>query len=335
MSPRQPDERAGAGPAFSRRLLLAGAAGAAIAPAARAAEGGRAVGKDAGRDLGKPAAQRVLRLAHLTDLHVMPELRAGLGLERCLAACQAHGPDLILLGGDTVMDAFDADRARVKAQWDLATRVLRANAGVPVEACLGNHDVWGWGDLARFRHERDAGKRFALDALRLDRAYRSFDRAGWHFVVLDSIHPVAGNGYTARLDEAQFAWLAADLAATPADRPVLVLSHVPILSACAYFDGENESGGSWAVPGAWMHIDARRLKDLFRLHPNVRLCLAGHIHLLDRVEYLGVTYLCNGAVCGGWWKGPYQECANGYAIVDLFADGGFTSTYHTYPWPSA
>ncbi len=86
------------------------------------------------------------------------------------------------------------------------------------------------------------------------------------------------------------------------------------------------------VPGSWMHIDARRIKDLFLKHPNVRLCLSGHIHLVDRVEYLGVTYLCNGAVSGGWWKGANQECNPGYGLVDLYDDGTFENRYVEFPW---
>jgi 3',5'-cyclic AMP phosphodiesterase CpdA len=81
-----------------------------------------------------------------------------------------------------------------------------------------------------------------------------------------------------------------------------------------------------------MHIDARRIKDLFREHPNVKLALSGHIHLKDRVDYNSVTYLCNGAVSGSWWGGPYQECPPGYALVDLFSDGSFEYEYRTFGW---
>ena len=81
-----------------------------------------------------------------------------------------------------------------------------------------------------------------------------------------------------------------------------------------------------------MHIDARAIKDLFTAHPNVKLCISGHIHLVDRVEYVGVTYLCNGAVCAGWWKGRNQECAEGYGLIDLFDDGSFENRYVEFGW---
>jgi 3',5'-cyclic-AMP phosphodiesterase len=59
---------------------------------------------------------------------------------------------------------------------------------------------------------------------------------------------------------------------------------------------------------------------------------AGPRRVPDRVDYLGVTYLCNGAVCGAWWKGANQECETGYGLIDLYADGTFAHQYVTFPW---
>lgn len=235
-------------------------------------------------------------------------------------------PDLLVTGGDQIMDAFGESRDRGRELWGLFDRILRAENSLPVEHCLGNHDGFGFG---RSDIDDPTGKRFACEVLELESPFRSFDRGGWHFVVLDSTFPDP-DGYKARLDEAQFAWLAEDLARTPADTPVIIVSHIPILSASAYFDGPNEESGDWVVPGAWMHLDARRIKDLFRNHPQVKLAISGHIHLVDRVEYLGVAYLCNGAVCGNWWRGSFQGCLPGYAVIDLYDDGSFVSEY--VPW---
>lgn len=279
--------------------------------------------------------KRVLRVAHLTDAHVQPERDGHLGLAACLKHVQeVTQPDLILAGGDNIMDAFSKTEARANELFGLWKKVLADNTALPVIQCIGNHDVWGWDkkESKTSGSEGMWGKRWAMDTFGLAQRYYSMERAGWHFVVLDSTFPAGDDGYTAKLDDEQFAWLEADLAATPKDRPVLVLSHIPILSACAYFDGENEKKGDWNVPGSWMHIDARRIKDLFLKHPNVKVALSGHIHLVDRVDYLGVTYLCNGAVSAGWWKGPNQECENGYGVVDLFDDGSFDAKYQTFAW---
>jgi 3',5'-cyclic AMP phosphodiesterase CpdA len=244
-----------------------------------------------------------------------------------LAAClrDVHAldrPDLILQGGDAVFDAFPADRADAPAQRQLWQKVLRDECRLPMEHCLGNHDLRGGaGD--------DGAKQWALDMFGLAERFRSFDRAGWHFIVLDSM-ALQGGHYEARLDEEQFAWLQADLKAVRRTTPVLVLSHIPILCSCAFFDGGNEGSGQWVLPREWMHLDARRIKDLFHKHQNVKLCLSGHIHLCDRVDYNGVTYLCNGAVSGNLWHGPNQECEPGYGLIDLYADGTFDHRYLAY-----
>ena len=289
----------------------------------------------------KPPAgvKRALRLAHLTDMHVQPERRGAEGLAACLrhVQSQADAPELVLTGGDTVMDSFAQDEARTRLQWELWKKVLRSECRLPVESCLGNHDVWGWnkknsrttGDEALY------GKRWAMDIFGVDSPYRSFDRAGWHFVVLDSTFPHGEGSYEGRLDEKQFAWLERDLKATPAQTPVLVLSHIPILSAAVFLIGENEKSGDWIVPRSYVHIDARRIKDLFYQHPNVKLCLSGHLHAVDRVDYLGVSYLCNGAVSGAWWRGKHYEHDAGYALIDLYDDGSFGGEYVTYGWKPA
>ena len=279
--------------------------------------------------------KRALRVVHLTDIHVQPERSAGVGLAACLrhVGALADPPRLVLNGGDSVMDAFAQRAGRATEQADLFRSVLKRECPFPVEHCIGNHDVWGW-DKARSRttgREPLWGKAWALDLFGLDRRYRSFDRAGWHFVVLDSVY-AHEKGYTARLDEEQFHWLAGDLAAVSAATPICVLSHIPILSVTPYLDGRNERTGDWVVPGAWMHIDARRIVDLFGRHPNVKLCLSGHEHQYDRCLYNGVWYVCNGAVCGNWWKGSYLGTPPGYGLLDLYADGTFDAQYVAYGW---
>src|SRR5262249_25554403 len=81
-----------------------------------------------------------------------------------------------------------------------------------------------------------------------------------------------------------------------------------------------------------MHVDCRDLDALFQKHRNVKLCLSGHLHLLDRCDYNGVTYICDGAVSGAKWKGRKRQTPEGYGVIDLFADGTFKHEYMTYGW---
>lgn len=273
-------------------------------------------------------ARRVLRLAHLTDVHVQPELGAGEGFAACLQHVQANEdpPQLILFGGDNVMnvDAAANTGERADVQLKVWRSVLEKHCQLPYRTCIGNHDILGL--------KQDTGKAWAVEKYELEGRYYSFDQAGWHVVVLDSTEPQEGGGYKGRLDEEQFAWLKQDLEKTSAETPILVLSHIPIITVTSFFDGNNEKTGNWVIPGSWMHIDARRIKDLFAKHPNVKLCLSGHEHLVDQVTYNTVTYCCNGAVSGAWWRGNYHECAPGYGLVDLYEDGSFHNQYVVYGW---
>ena len=99
--------------------------------------------------------------------------------------------------------------------------------------------------------------------------------------------------------------------------------------ACVFYDGDNAKA-DWVVPRAWMHIDSNRLNTLFNQHQNIKICLSGHIHLYDRVLYNGVTYICDGAVCGNWWDGDYHQTPPGYGIIDLYEDGSFGDQYVEY-----
>lgn len=278
--------------------------------------------------------RRVLRFAHLSDMHTQPERRAGEGLAACLRHVQSlpDRPELIITGGDHVMDAFAAKEARAKQQWDLWARVLKDECSLPVESCLGNHDIWGWNKKrsGATGDEPNWGKAWTTEALRISGRYRSFDRAGWHMVFLDSVFP-NGDSYLAKLDDEQFEWLSGDLAAVDPATPVMIVSHIPILSIAVLSFGKPERTDNVINP-MLMHTDAGRLQNLFLKHPNVRLCISGHLHLVDRCEYDGVTYLCNGAVCGNWWKGPHQRCQEGYAVIDLFDDGTFEREYVAYGW---
>lgn len=272
-----------------------------------------------------------LRLAHLTDVHVQLERGADDGLRQALQHMQGldPAPQLLLNGGDAVMNATDAPPPRIDAQWAVWHEAFKSDGFAAVRHCLGNHDVISWAseDPAAQEH-----KRRAVTELSMPERYYSFDMEGWHFVVLDSCQPLDG-GYTARLDEAQYRWLAADLEATPAAQPVLVLSHVPILTVTGHiYDDQRVRDHHWHIPGDWVHTDAFRLQDLFTRHPNVRLCLSGHIHLRDRCQYNGVTYICGGALCAGWWGGDLQQCDEGYGVVDLYADGSFDYQYLAFDW---
>ncbi|MCE3281864.1 MAG: putative phosphohydrolase [Chitinophagaceae bacterium] len=258
---------------------------------------------------------RSIRIAHITDCHSQPKLKTEKALKTIFR--QLNGmqdkPDLILNTGDSVLEANYTAAGFVEECWDVWNDSTTC-CSIPMYNCLGNHDVWMVNDIEeKFRHRE--GKLWAMQMLGLSKPYYSFEQNGWKFIALDSIGQVSYE-----LDDAQFAWLEQELAST--DKPVCVYSHVPIISAAAMmYAVERKGSGKMRFPKKEQHSDVKKLKDLFFKYKNVKLCLSGHVHYIDEVEYLGVKYMCNGSVAGNWWQGKLDEFPPAYALIDLYSDG--------------
>jgi Icc protein len=287
--------------------------------------------------------KRQLRIAHLTDMHVQPELEAARGLESCFAHVQTLAErglapaDMILTGGDTIMDSLAADMGRTKTQWSLWKKAKSDHCSLDIKSVIGNHDVWGW-TQSRANTKGDEplyGKKWACEEFGRALPWESFDKAGWHVVLLDSTFPHK-DSYIGKLDDAQWDWLEQDLASIPATVPILLVSHIPILSAYPVAVTKPVVGPDGRpdieVAGNLVHTDLERFQKLFAKHKNVKACISGHLHVVEQIDYGGVRYLCSGAVSGGWWRGLHRGTDFGYSLVDLYDDGTVESTYVAYGW---
>lgn len=285
-----------------------------------------------------PARELAARFAHISDMHVEAEGPSREHFSRAMRNVQLLNPpvEFVVNAGDCVMDVMFSDKDRAIAQWDRFQSVLSADFPLPVYHAIGNHDVWGWGlkpeKQAAAQNDPLYSKGMALERLGLPNRYYTFDHGGWRFIVLDSIHlaDLAFNQpYTGKLDEEQYEWLVQTLDATPATTPICIVSHIPIFGASGLMDSD-ESSGNWVMPGAWQHIDGRKLIALFWEHPNVKLCLSGHTHQVEDLRYHGVNYLTNGAISGNWWKGAYHDFPPGYVVFNLYTDGSSESEFVSY-----
>ena len=115
------------------------------------------------------------------------------------AAFMIHMGDITETGGDEEYGLLKAHMAGLR---------------FPVMATMGNHES---------RWQDPQGSRF--------RSYfgpstYSFDYGMWHFVVLDTSYPEQTYG---TLEPSVLAWLEQDLASQPANRPVALFSHHPLL----------------------------------------------------------------------------------------------------------
>jgi predicted MPP superfamily phosphohydrolase len=266
--------------------------------------------------------KKSLKIAWLSDIHVKPTEIAETGMRKAFRHVNNLQPDFIINGGDSVMDLLAADKAKAQAQWDVWNKVMKEENKLPVYHCIGNHDIWGWQSKDEtIKTDPLYEKAWVLKEHNMPGKYYSFTKDKWHFIVLDSTQENNG-GYIARLDEPQYAWLETELKNTPPEKFICIVSHIPIVSFCSVmFSEKNEVNGDWKTSRALLHVDNRRIKALFRQYNNIKVCLSGHIHLQDEVEYLGIKYYCNGAVSGNWWSGPFQEFAPAYAMFDFYSNG--------------
>jgi 3',5'-cyclic AMP phosphodiesterase CpdA len=292
-----------------------------------------------------PDAKRGFRLAHITDSHAYAEKHCPENLQNFLHAFTAvrPGPDLILHTGDVIMDGTSsADRGPVEAQWNL-WRDTAKGFSAPVRYAIGNHDIW----LGDFEHPRFPAKQLAMERMGMESPYYRFEAGGWVFLVLDSIRPKrlgAKLGFDSHLDAAQREWFVGELARIPDAQPLMICSHVPILSAGIHdlgslrdsladypAKGKNEPG--WVIWGPMLHGDTHEMRAMLRKRAGVTVCLSGHLHLKDDVVYDNVHYLGNGAICANWWKeSAFHQTKAGFAMLDLFPDGRWERAYHTYEW---
>jgi predicted MPP superfamily phosphohydrolase len=154
----------------------------------------------------KKPSSSPLRLAHLTDIHIQPGLESEKGFASCLHAVNMQKPDLILNGGDAIMnEAFTFSKEKVKKQWQLFHKMMVAENSLPIHHCIGNHDLYGWAMPSSTANEN---KSLAMDEYKITRPYYSTQYKKWKFIVLDSIR--AKNsvpGYYAQLDDEQLFWL--------------------------------------------------------------------------------------------------------------------------------
>ncbi len=261
------------------------------------------------------------RFVHVTDLHIQPELRAAEGVRQCFAAINAARPDFVIAGGDLVFDALAVGHTRARMLFDLYRETAK-RLDAPLHNTLGNHDVFGlYAKSGVAETHAQYGKRMYEELI--GPRYYSFDFAGWHFVVLDSIGFTTQRTYIGYVDEAQFAWLESDLAKVGKTRPVVAVTHVPLSTGFL----------QWMTPrhDATMIVVQNAAPVLELLHQyNVKAVLQGHTHICERLEYRGCQYITSGSVCGQSWRGPKLGVhKEGFGIVTV-KNGELSYRYQPY-----
>lgn len=280
-----------------------------------------------------------LRVVFLTDTHNQPELRANEGTALAMRKIRSLKPDLCLQGGDHVMDMTSVPRERSLMLLDEYEKTQHILDGIPVEHVIGNHDVFGRSPESGVSMSDPMYGKKAFEQRFSSRTYRSFDRAGYHFVLLDSIQITPEREFDAMIDPAQIEWLRSDLARTPAVTPIVVATHVPLVSAAPQYspnDGEAVKAMQQQVLAnlhGFLVGNSLETISCFEGH-RVIAVLQGHTHINETVWWRNTPYITSGAVCGNWWRGSRWGTPEGFTVLEL-SDGAAHWRYETYGWRNA
>jgi 3',5'-cyclic-AMP phosphodiesterase len=273
----------------------------------------------------EPAAS--LDFVFFTDTHIQPELDAARGCDMCFRKIAALKPEFTIMGGDHVYDALGVSGQRAEAVFDLYRKTEQA-LQMPVYHTFGNHDAFGILTKSGIvPNDPRYGKKMYED--RIGKTFYSFDRKGYHFVVLDSIQPTDDRLWEARVDEKQLSWLAEDLKSMGSQAPVIAVIHVPLVTA---FETYAERLAAHQKYNTLTVANALEVLAKFQGY-NVIAVLQGHTHVTEIVEHKNTKFITSGAVCGNWWHGPRMGIPEGFTLVSL-REGKITTRYETYGFHS-
>lgn len=210
-------------------------------------------------------------------------------LRRVRAIADERRPAFVLMTGDLVRDAIRVGEAEAAGYYALY-QAETARFPMPVWSVPGNHENFGIERHLSLVNPSHPLYGKGMYRSRLGPTYYSFTRGGLHFVGLDTVD-VADLWYHGHVDQAQLAWLRADLAAIPAGMPVVTFNHIPFASASETLKGYTEDGAApttLRVGGrtVFRHVvsNLAEVADALRPHP-WPLALGGHIHLRELLRF--------------------------------------------------
>ena len=273
----------------------------------------------------KGAKNDSLRLVFFTDVHAHTDWETPKALATAARAINAEHPELVIGGGDLIYDGFEVSVATAEPQWDVYMAMHRA-IRAPVEAILGNHDL--------VAVQPDDGSEPSADPrsvfrqkLGLDRTWRVIDAGGTRFFLLDSVE-ISDDDlmYHGGVSSKQLAWLGDELGRTDTDTPIVVATHIPLLSAMH----QAIDGATSTVTANLLVVNNRKVLELFADH-NLLLVLQGHLHAEEMLRWKGTTFITSGAICGNKWRGPRYGTPEGFGVLTLRPDR-VEWNYKTYGW---
>lgn len=264
--------------------------------------------------------EKKIRFAFMTDVHLNLSNGADRwsGWAQALDSVKALDVDFIILGGDLIDVSSGQTNYIAHSTADSLFTALKQtlnNTKIAYYPTIGNHDRY-------FDAEQGYTGGDEVFSNVFGPSYHTFENNGVQFFILNSVQ--LSNGNDLCIGDKQMEWLKGELQKIPADRPIIVSTHVPVYSI--YYP---------VVEGRYTFTDIitnyKELLKVFEGH-NLQLVLQGHQHLYEEIYSQEVQYITGGAVCAGWWGGEFYGTEEGFLLVEIDNDNIFHWEYIDYGW---
>jgi 3',5'-cyclic-AMP phosphodiesterase len=248
--------------------------------------------------------------AFITDTHIKPDSMVITAFNKAIDSINNAGVDFVISGGDQVYDVMRGNQAKSDTLFTLY-KTLSSRIQVPVYNTVGNHELFGIYEESP-EDSTHADYKYGMFARYFGDTYYAFDHKGWHFVVLNTLD-VEGKRYIGRIGAEQLQWLKDDLAALPAETPIAVVVHLPLVSAMSQVypkPGQATDAGPLVQ-------DRDSLLAAFEEH-NLKLVLQGHLHWFEDLNVENKTHFITGGSIAGRpsWRGT-NHGPRGFLVFDV------------------
>lgn len=256
-----------------------------------------------------------MRLLFYTDIHARTEWEVPEAMASAAKMMNAERADLAICGGDCITDGFQSARATVAPRWAAYHEQLHSQLSLRILPAIGNHDLVGALPEDGSEAEPDPRAPFRQE-LDLARTYYTAPAGGYHVIVLDSIEVTGGPfKYRGFIDATQLSWLREELTKVEADTPIILMTHIPLLTSFY----QAVEGHEKPAPPNRVVVNNREVLDCFAEH-RLHVVLQGHLHVNEMMRWRRTTFITGGAVCGKWWRGEWQGTDAGYGVLTLRRD---------------
>lgn len=291
-------------------------------------------------------ADKTFMFVFASDTHATRARNAKDGIKKAYGMITDLGPAFVVHGGDIIFDGIHTpDENVVREQFELYRTHLVPIIGPPLYHAIGNHDVFGWMAVPDAAPVPPLyGKKMYMNYF--GPTYYSFNYKHCHFVVLDTIararNEAGENTYHGSIDQAQLEWLRKDLSEVERSRPIIIVTHIPMINALGSLFGLQSEIVLTPDGKRTAKHQVRNFQQLLGevlKGYNFKLALAGHYHTFEEISWKDsnheALFVVGGSICGEWWKGDrvvgYSVWPEGFTIVKVDGDD-FDASYVSYGW---